>query len=176
VNGAVARALRMAGNQGIRTTQASAIDYVTGKKFIRPEVAKKGLPLTLPRPSTELGDLEWIMRGSNKPTALSKFAHVDTRRLGRGRGVLARVNVGKPPSRIATAFVTSTDSGHMGVFRRKGRARYPLEQLVSSRISDPLLDQGAADAALAKGLSKMTQAYPKALDREFQKLRSKGLA
>jgi hypothetical protein len=174
VDTALARALRLGGNQAIRVVQRAAIAHITGRKLLRDADVKKGLPLVLPRRSDAIQNLSWTMKVSGRPIALSKFPNVDTRSLGKRGGVLVRVNRGAGPVRIASAFSAGVASGHVGIFRRKGKARYPLQHLVTSSLADSMQDAGVAPAALAKGYAKLEAAWPKGMDRELGKLRRKG--
>lgn len=44
-------------------------------------------------------------------------------------------------------------SGHVGIFRRRGAARLPIEELLGSRPVDALLHEGEADAVAARGVA-----------------------
>lgn len=175
---AVNRAVRLAGNQGLRVMQDESADYITSRKMLRVEEVKKGLALHKPRASAELAELIWVLVASGAPVPLAKFPHIDTRRslTGRGRGVGVQVNVGKGSTMIPHAFTATMRSGHEGIFERRGDERLPIDELFSTRLSDPLRDAGVAVGIESHGYRKLAEAFKKSLNRQIKNLKRKGYA
>ena len=171
VEGALVRALRLAGNQALRGMQKDSVAHVIERKRMRPDDVAKGLPLVFPSRKEALRDLVWREKVSGTPVPLGKFPHIQT-----ARGVSVRVNVGGATKRIKSAFVATMGNGHVGVFRRKGKARLPIQELWTTRISDVMKDQGVIPAIETKAYAKLQGAFGRGLTRELKKLVHKGLA
>lgn len=172
VEGALQRALRLAGNQALRVMERESEAHVLGRKRMREVDVRTGMPLVFPNRKAAIRDLVWRQKVSGKPVALSKFPYIQTR-----RGVNVRVNVDGSTRRIAHAFaVVMPKSGHLGVFVRKDRRRLPIQQLWTTRISDVMQDEGAIPKVQDKAQSKLQSAFAKGLTREMKKLVRKGEA
>lgn len=74
---------------------------------------------------------------------------------GKGRGVSYRLPTGR--GRVRDAFITTVGAGHRGVFKRKGKARFPIVELRGPSIPHvfqkfvPIFDE-VSQAALLKTL------------------------
>jgi hypothetical protein len=171
VEGALVRALRLAGNQALRGMQKGSVEHVIQRKRMKPDEVTKGLPLVFPSRKEALRDLVWREKVSGSPVPLAKFPHIQT-----ARGVSVRVNVGGATKRIKSAFVATMRNGHQGVFRRKGKERLPIQELWTTRLSDVMKDAGAIPSIQSKAYAKMQGAFERGLTRELQKLVRKGEA
>lgn len=171
VEAALARAARLAGNQAIKVAKTSTIAYVRSKKFLREHDVAKALPLVMPGRKDALANLVWTEKVSGAPMPVSKFPNIQTK-----TGVSVRINVGAGTKRIRSAFRATLGSGHLGVFRRKGKARLPIAELWTSRISDVMQDPGAVDGVQGQALQRFQTAFQRGLARELAKLKRKGEA
>ena len=171
VEGALVRALRLAGNQALRGMQRDSVQHVTSRKLMRDADVVKGLPLVFPSRKEAIRDLVWREKVSGKVVALSKLPHIQTK-----RGVSVRVNVGGSTRRIKSAFIARVHSGHVGIFRRRGKARYPLDHLVTTRLSDVMQDGGVIPKIEGAAYTKIQSAFERGLTRELKKLRRRGEA
>lgn len=169
---ALARAIRLAGNQAARGMKKDSIQRIQAKKIIRSDDVANGLPLIFPGTRTEIKEMYWRMNVSGKPVPLGRFPVIDTRK----KGVLVRVNVSGGTKRLRQAFVATLRSGHRGVFMRKGKARLPIRELFTSRLSDTMKDDGVIPAVQAAAYDRMQTAFERGLKRELRKLRTKGEA
>jgi hypothetical protein len=166
---ALARALRLAGNQALRVMQRDSTRAILGRKLMREGDVVKALPLVFPGRKAAIRDLVWREKVSGKPVPLSQFPHIQTK-----RGISVRVNVGGGTKRIKSAFVATMRSGHVGIFRRKGKARLPLQELWTTRISDVMQDHGIIPAIEGAAYARMQSAFTRGLERELAKLKRKG--
>lgn len=169
VEGALARALRLAGNQAIREAQKATVERITSKKWLREDFVKKGLPLTVPKGKASLSSMEWVERVSGKPIELSRFPHIQT-----AFGVNVRVNKGSGTARIRSAFIADNVRGHESVFLRRGKARLPIKELHTTRLCDAMSDQDAMPSVERKAMARFDSAFARGLEREMGKLRRKG--
>jgi hypothetical protein len=167
---ALGRALRLAGNQALRAMGAESNISVRRRKRMREGEVMKGLPLVFTGSRTAIKDMVWRMKVSGKPVPLSAFPHIDTRK----QGVLVRVNVGGSTKRLPGAFVATLRSGHEGIFKRRGKARLPIDELFSSRISDTMKDEAIILHVQGVAFNRMQTAYQRGLERELGKLKRKG--
>jgi hypothetical protein len=178
VEGALTRALRLAGNQAIRSMQKDSTARIRAKKLLREKVVAEGLVLMYPSRKAAIVGLSWTMKVSGEPIPISRYPHIQTR-----RGVSFRVNTGGGTKRIKSAFTARTKSGHLGIFRRDGRfGRHGnpklerISELWTSRLSDTMKDPGTIPAVHAAAYAKLQAAFSKGLEREMKKLRRKGEA
>ena len=69
----------------------------------------------------------------------------------------------------AWRFVATMTSGHEGVFRRKGKARLPIEELRGSRRVDALLHEGEAQGVAERGGKSFGETFTRVLPVEIGK-------
>lgn len=125
------RAARLAGSSALRAMRAEASRLIRERKAMKLSAVRDALDVLFPSAS---GELVWALRAKAKPMPVIAFNARQTR-----RGVSVEINVGKR-SLIRGAFIATMKSGHTGVFYRQGKARLPIEEAYTSRISDVLND------------------------------------
>src|SRR5262249_32270001 len=111
-----------------------------------------------------------------KPVPLIAYPHREvqgkTGKRGMGPrsqgGVSVEVNTGKR-TLLRGAFIAVMANGHEGIFRRRGRARLPIHELLGSRPVDALLHQGEADAVAARGGQSFAATFARLLPLEIDK-------
>lgn len=178
VDGALARALRLAGNQAIRGLRRDATAFALARKNLPEPVITDDQALELPRRKVAIRDFAWALFVRGQPIPASKFPHLDTRksfaRAGRagGRGVIVKFGEGQV-GRIAGAFAVTLKSGHQGIFRRRGKGRLPIDEAFSTRLPKRF-GQDVMTTYGEKTYRKLQEAYTRGLDRELAKLRRKG--
>jgi hypothetical protein len=165
---ALARALRLAGNQALRVMAEESESHVTGRKVIDRDRVKAGLDLIFPGSKDVIASLVWTERVSGEAMPLSRFPFIAARVLR------VRVNQASGFKAIKGAFARRLGSGHLGIFRRKGRERLPIQELWTTRISDAMGDDGAVDRVQGKAMERFSSAFERGLGREMDKLRRKG--
>lgn len=171
---ALARALRLGGNQAIRFLHRSEMGLATSKKALAQSLVAEDQKLSLPNRRAEMRDFVWRVVVQGKPVPVSKFPHMDTRRTRSRNGVLVRFGSGGT-RRLERAFTATMRSSHEGVFRRLRDTRLPIEELYSARL--PAKFGGEVMTTYAdKTYRKLETAYRRGLDRELAKLRRKGEA
>ena len=84
------------------------------------------------------------------------------------QGVSVEVNRGKR-TLLKGAFVATMKSGHVGIFRRQGKTRLPIEELRGSRPVDALLHQGEAQGVADRGGSSFAATFARVLPLEVAK-------
>jgi hypothetical protein len=169
VEGALVRALRLAGNRALRELGKGSVEAVRARKLMREEYVRRGLPLVFPGRKEAIQDLVWREKVSGEVVPLSRFPMVQT-----AFGVAVRINVSGSKRVIKSAFIRSMKSGHEGVFQRKGKERLPIKELWTTKLSDVMDDKGLAPALLQGAGVKLQGAFEAALRRELAKLQRKG--
>ncbi len=182
LTGAVKRALRKAGATALRDMRSEASKRIRARKRISPKYISRALTLSRPR-GADIATMEWALNVSGKPVPLIAYPHRVKRgtkagRRGRGGmgprtpklagGVIVEVNTGRP-TLIRGAFVATMDNGHKGIFRRLGKARLPIKELLGSRPVDALLHAGEADAVATRGGRSFGETFERVLPIEIGK-------
>ncbi|MCP4200651.1 MAG: hypothetical protein GY769_01795 [bacterium] len=115
------------GTMAARTVAARTVSKDMG---IAVSVVRKSIVMTTPSGKT---GAVGILRASLKRIPLYLFkARGPFPSRGKGRGVTYRKGGGR--ANIRDAFIAKMPSGHMGVFKRSGRARLPVKQLFGPSI------------------------------------------
>lgn len=159
---ALKRALRKAGATALRDMRSEASKRIRARKAIKPKYIRRALSLRRARGS-DIADMEWAVDVSGEPVPLVAYPHRQTR-----KGVSVEVNRGKR-TLVKGSFVASMRSGHQGVFRRRGAARLPIDELRGSRPVDALLHEGEADAVAERGGRSFAETLTRVLPLELAK-------
>lgn len=137
VDKALAKALRRAGNDAIRTMRAEGTRQVRDKKNIRLKTLREALTLKYPPNSSTIESLEWRMNVSDKAIPLGEFAKGQTR-----KGVRIEVNKGQSTI-LESSFkqMRKTSGGtfgsiKQGVYLRPTKERYPMGHLLGPNVGD----------------------------------------
>lgn len=141
---AAVRVAKKAGSTALRDMRAEATKRIRARKRIQGKYIRRALSLRRPKGS-DLESLSWTLAVSGEPVPLVAYPHRQTR-----QGVSVEVNRGKR-TLVRRSFVATLKSGHPGVFRRRGTARLPIDELRGSRPVDALLHKGEADAVASRG-------------------------
>lgn len=165
IEGALLRALRKAGGDAARALQVGTGKLVRQRKALKVARVKRGLPLHFPRNKAGISDLEWRMDVSGELVPLAEYPHRQTK-----RGVMVSVNVGARKL-VKSAFVARMRSGHVGVFRRRGEKRLPIDEGFSTRLSDVVQDSGFIPFVQAGAQARFESAFKRLLPLELGKLR-----
>lgn len=162
LKGALKRALRKAGATALRDMRSEASKRIRARKRIKSRYITRALTLRRPK-GGDVSGMEWALDVSGEPVPLVAYPHRQTR-----KGVSVEVNRGKR-TLLKGAFVATMRSGHEGVFRRRGTARLPIEELRGSRPVDALLHEGEADAVAARGGKSFADTFVRVLPLEIGK-------
>lgn len=162
---ALKRALKKAGATALRDMRAEASKRVRERKRIKGAYIRQALTLRRPK-GGDISSMEWAVDVSGGAVPLVAYPHRQTK-----KGVSVEVNRGKR-TLLAGSFVATMKSGHVGVFRRRGKARLPIEELRGSRPLDALLHRGEAEGVAARGGASFTATLVRVLPLEIGK--SKG--
>lgn len=179
LKGAVRRALRKAGSTALRDMRSEASQRIRRRKRIGAKYIARALSLRTT--GGDIADMSWALNVSGQPVPLIAYPHREvagrTGKRGMGPrsmgGVSVEVNTGKR-TLVRGAFVATMANGHRGIFRRRGSARLPIEELLGSRPVDALLHQGEADAVAARGGRSFGDTFTRLLPLEIGKAGGEG--
>lgn len=163
VDRALVQATRKAGSDALRFLRVDSSRRVRNRKRFKVAKVNKGLPLAFPRSSRTLDDLEWRMDISGETMPLAAFSYRQTR-----KGVTFSVNVAKRGF-IKSAFVATMDSGHKGVFFRTGKARLPIDEAFTTKLSDVFKDEHFIPIVQTGAQAKFNEAFGRLIYVEIEK-------
>lgn len=163
---AVRRALSKAGATALRDMRSETTKRIRARKKIKPSYIRRALTLRRAK-GGDIADLEWAVDVSGEAVPLVAYPHRQTK-----KGVKVEVNRGKR-TLLKGAFVATMKSGHVGVFRRRGKARLPIDELRGSRPVDALMHEGEADAVAARGGASFGATFARLLPIEIAKASAK---
>lgn len=159
---AAKRALRKAGSTALRDMRSEASKRIRQRKRIKASYIRRAMTLRRPK-GGDIGSMEWAVEMDATPVPLVAYPHRQTK-----RGVRVEVNRGKRTV-VAGSFVATMQSGHRGVFERKGPARLPIQELRGSRPVDALLHEGESEAVAARGGASFVATLARVLPLEVAK-------
>ena len=159
---ALKRALNKAGATALRDMRSEASKRIKARKRSASKYITRALTMARPK-GGDIASLEWALKVSGQPVPLIASPHSQTR-----AGVSVEVNRGKR-TLVQGAFLAMMRSGHVGIFRRRGKARLPIHELLGSRPVDALLHEGEADAVAARGGQSFAATFTRVLPMEVGK-------
>lgn len=163
LKGALKRALRKAGATALRDMRSEASKRIRARKRIKASYIARALTLRRPK-GGDIASMEWAVDVSGEAVPLVAYPHRQTK-----RGVSVEVNRGKR-TLLKGAFVATMRSGHEGVFRRKGKARLPIQELRGSRPVDALMHEGEAQGVADRGGQSFAATFVRVLPLEVGKV------
>lgn len=161
LKGALKRALRKAGATAQRDMRSEASKRIRTRKRIKSSVISRAM--TLRRTGGDVSDMSWSLDVSGEAVPLIAYPNRQTK-----RGVSVEVNRGKR-TLVKGSFVATMKSGHKGIFRRRGSARLPIEELRGSRPVDALLHAGEAQGVADRGGKSFADTFSRVLPLEIGK-------
>jgi hypothetical protein len=162
LTGALKRALRKSGATALRDMRSEASKRIRARKRIKSSYISRSLTLSRPRGS-DINGMKWSVLVSGEPVPLIAYPARQTK-----KGVSVEVNRGKR-TLVKGAFIATMKSGHRGVFRRRGKARLPIEELRGSRPVDALLHEGEAQGVADRGGKSFAATFARVLPIEVGK-------
>jgi hypothetical protein len=157
---AAKRALRKAGATALRDMRSEASKRIRSRKRIKARYITRAITLRRAK-GGDIASMEWALDFDGDPVPLTAYPHRQTQ-----KGVTVEVNKGKR-TLIAGAFKATMKSGHAGVFKRRGKARLPIDELRGSRPVDAMLHKGEADAVAARGGASFAATFARVLPLEI---------
>jgi Prophage minor tail protein Z (GPZ) len=164
IDRAIFRAVSRAGGDGVRALRTAASRAVRARKRMKASKVNAAMKLRFPRGAKHVDDLVWHMDVSRDPVPMADYPFRQVK-----RGVSVAINKGAR-SLVKGAFVATMQSGHTGVFVRKGKARLPIEELFTTRVSDLFNDSGMVPAVYARGGEVFAKSFARLLPLELGKL------
>ena len=158
---ALLRAAARAGSDAIRALKTASSKAIRERKRFKVARVNNALPIFYPR-SKE--DLVWRMDVSGKPVPLADFPYRQTK-----TGVIVQVNQGQRKL-VRGAFVATMRSGHVGIFRRVNKARLPIKEAFTTRVSDVFNDPKVIPAVQARAQIVFRSSFERLLQMELEKL------
>lgn len=174
VERALRGALSKAGGDAIRFVRTGTSRLVRQRKRMKLKRVREGLPIYFPRGKAAISELVWRMDVSGEPVPLSEFPYrVVKRKEGRrhGGGVMVQVNVGRRQL-VRSAFVARMRSGHVGIFRRRGEERLPIDEAFTTRLSDVVQDRGFIPFVQGGAQARFGATFTRLLDVELRRLKA----
>lgn len=159
---AVVRTLRKAGSTALRDMRSEAVKRIRTRKRIKSSYISRAISLKRASGS-DIAAMQWSVNVSGEPVPLVAYPHRQT-----AKGVSVEVNRGKR-TLVKGAFVATMKSGHLGVFRRRGKARLPIDELRGSRPVDALLHEGEAQGVAERGGKSLGETFTRLLPMEMGK-------
>ncbi len=147
------RAITMGGGSGLRAMRAEASRQIRARKGLRVAVIGRYLSMQF----ATGGGRTWTLSASTAPVRVIDYF---TRQAA--GGISVEINRGAPKT-IKGAFYATMGSGHRGVFYRLGKARLPIDEAYSSRVSDVMMD--AKEPILARGVEVFQRTVTRNLAR-----------
>lgn len=167
VEAAIIRAVSKAGGDAIRAMKADSSRKVRERKRLKLSTVNKSLPIRFPTGKRDLHSMVWRMDVSGRPIPVAEFPHRQVR-----KGVSAEITKGRRKL-IKGAFTATLRSGHAGVFRRRGKARLPIDEAFTTRVSDVFRDPGFIPQVHARTAAVLNAALARLLPVELAKLKQK---
>lgn len=161
---ATLRALNKAGGDAARAMRVESSRQVRARKRFKVKRVNKSLTVVFPRNKTEL---TWTMHVSGKPTPVGEMTPRQTK-----KGVTFGINKGKR-SLLKGAFLATMRSGHKGVYYRKGKARLPIREVFTTRVSDVFRDGGFVPGVYRHTEAVFAKSFARLLPLEMAKGGSK---
>jgi hypothetical protein len=165
MKGALRRALRKAGATAQRDMRSEASKRVRAMKRIKSSFVRRAITMRRSR-GGDVSDFMVAVDVDGDPVPLTAYPNRQTK-----KGVSVEVNRGKR-TLLKGAFKAKMRSGHVGIFRRQGKARLPIDELRGSRPVDALLHKGEAAAVAARGGKSFMDTLARVLPLEIAKANS----
>lgn len=159
---ALVRTAKKAGRDSIRALKSAAVRSIRFRKRIRLKKINASLP-TRATGGRDLESLEWRMDVSGEPIPIADFPHRQT-----AQGVSVAINASSRKL-IKSAFVATLKSGHEGVFRRRGAARLPIDELFSTKVLDLFNNDGMIPAITERARVAWETTWARVLPLELAK-------
>jgi len=132
----VSKAIVNAINRAAVGARTDAVRKVRDRYFIRAKDVRETIEIEKATYSNQAA----IIHAKGSPLALSKFKIRPSKppKKRRKKPVVARVVRGEKGGAIPGAFVARMQSGHIGVFKRAGKARLPIHELYGPSVPQML--------------------------------------
>lgn len=154
LKGGMSKTLRRAKGSSLRAMKSDASKRIRKRKRLKVKAVNKAMKI-VDRKAREIEDLAWGIRMRGDRFRLVDYPHRQIK-----KGVSAAVNKGKRTF-VKGAFVATMPKPrkkgggfgkpHKGVFRRLGKKRLKIRELLASRPVDALLHKGEAQAVRDRG-------------------------
>lgn len=152
----IMRAALRAGSDAIRAGRAESVRKVRERRAMKAGAVRDAITLQYPT-SGEGGALLWSINVSSAPARVADYPYRQTR-----QGVSVQIKT-SGRSVIRGAFVATMRSGHKGVFLREGKARLPITEVFTTRVSDVFRDPGFVDGVLERTKAVFRSSYERNL-------------
>lgn len=168
IKGALPKVQSNAINRSLVSARAEAVRSVRQEYAIGADAVRKTIVVRIASMANPVG----CILSSGSPIALSKF-DVSPKRPQGGKNqtpVTVRVKLAGGRKPIKHAFVAKVSSGHIGVFIRAGKKRYPIKQLYGPSVPQMLGSEKVSKKIEAKAMETLD----KRLDHEINRVLEAG--
>lgn len=167
IKGGCYKANYLAINRTLIGARQQLINHATGEYRVKAGTLRKDMMLNKATDSKPIGEI----RSKGFPLPLISFKTNPTRPKVMGRGTRMRAAVRRDSGMKAIhSFVQKLKNGHVGVFHRVGKSRYPIKQNYS--LSAPsMLKHTCSDEKMQRYINTR---YAKELTQQVKFLLSKG--
>lgn len=145
-------ALRRSLKRGVDSMRTQAVKEVRRDLNLKPGAIRKAMRISRAATTSAL-------RVSLAPVPLSRFGARQTR-----KGVTFQVKRAGGRKVLPGSFKAKMRSGHVGVYRRRGKARLPIQELFSASAGSSLRDREILRRVQRKG----TQAFRRELEGQIR--------
>lgn len=136
IPGGIDKAVVRAINRSVDRAQTATVKKVRDRYYIKAGDVRKTIKVKKANYSDQIA----IIRSTGSPVALSKFKITPSKppQKRTKKPVRARVVKGEGGELKRRAFVAKMKSGHIGVFERAGKSRYPINQFYGPSVPQML--------------------------------------
>ncbi|MDT8901838.1 phage tail protein [Anaeroselena agilis] len=167
IKGALPAVQARAINRSLGSARAEAVRAVRAEYTVSAEAVRKTIATKNATPSMPLG----IIIATGTPIAMSKFDVSPTRPDPKAkRSVTVRVKKGSGRKTVKSAFLARMGSGHVGVFKRAGKKRLPIEQRFGPSVPQML----GSDNVTRQIEQKARETLDARLDHEIGRILERG--
>jgi hypothetical protein len=140
IRSAAARAI----NRAATTTRAEVARKIKDDLGLNIGVIKAAIDLDTASARDDLSTMKATLTASGKGVPLYQFSPLDRRvNTPRGQRMGVTVRVKGQRKLVAHAFIAETRGGHVGIFVRKGRGRFPVKELYSTTVAEAFTNRMA---------------------------------
>lgn len=160
---AVTRAARNTVDLGLRHLKTASAKAIRGKVRLKSAFVRSGMRTRRPAKDAGIHSIRGDLWVSAEPIALSKFPHRQTR-----TGVTSRASKGRNQV-IKHAFVQRVKTGHVGIFIRQTRNRYPLKHFYGPTLRTVLQREDTHRPVYDETHARMRTAFDAQITKQLQR-------
>lgn len=162
--------MKKAGRDAARDMRSASVKQVRARKRLKAAAVRKATRVQRKTSGSNTASWAWGVEFDDTRIPASAYPHRQTK-----RGVTLSINRGRP-TRVKSAFIARMASGHRGVYKRRDKARLPIDEQFGSRPIDAIRHAGEIDQVQARGLQSFDATFARVLPLEIGKQRARIMA